>query len=140
MIRRVGIAFIAWYALSTTGIIFAAFDLVVSLAKTVTESFPCADHDCGCRTAEQCRTRCCCFPKETKGETCRSCSKRVRVTLLSTARCAGGDKSTVDTRVPPHIAPASDVWLDMNDWSFSKTVDITPASPVHSSPPDKIPT
>lgn len=29
--------------------------------------FPCRDHRCGCKTPEDCRRRCCCFPRRLRG-------------------------------------------------------------------------
>ena len=34
-----------------------------SFTQASTADFPCAGHNCGCRTKEQCQTACCCFPK-----------------------------------------------------------------------------
>jgi hypothetical protein len=38
--------------------------LPAATAKDVSAPFPCQDHPCGCRTAEQCWTNCCCFTPE----------------------------------------------------------------------------
>lgn len=38
--------------------------LPVFVHKNIAQPFPCQDHPCGCRTAEQCWSHCCCFTPE----------------------------------------------------------------------------
>jgi hypothetical protein len=38
--------------------------LPAAVHKDTSQPFPCQDHACGCRTAEQCWTSCCCFTPE----------------------------------------------------------------------------
>jgi hypothetical protein len=40
-----------------------------SLAMAAQIDFPCAHHSCGCKSAQQCLLRCCCFPKTGKHRT-----------------------------------------------------------------------
>jgi hypothetical protein len=40
------------------------FPLPVRVAKGRSQSFPCQDHACGCRNAEECWQHCCCFSNE----------------------------------------------------------------------------
>jgi len=35
-----------------------------AITKDAGQAFPCQEHGCGCRTAEQCWTHCCCFSPE----------------------------------------------------------------------------
>lgn len=39
---------------------------VLAFAKDRSQPFRCQDRPCGCRTAEQCRKQCCCFPSGQK--------------------------------------------------------------------------
>jgi hypothetical protein len=47
------------YLLATLGV-----PLPAAARKPEDQPFPCQDHPCGCRTAEQCWTACCCFTPE----------------------------------------------------------------------------
>src|SRR5262249_28876986 len=47
------------YLLATLGL-----PLPAAARKPDDQPFPCQDHPCGCRTAEQCWTACCCFTPE----------------------------------------------------------------------------
>jgi hypothetical protein len=53
-----GVTLIA-YLLATLGL-----PLPAAAHKPDEQPFPCQDHPCGCRTAEQCWTACCCFTPE----------------------------------------------------------------------------
>lgn len=46
--------------------LLAALDipLPVAIHKDASQPFPCQDHPCGCKNAEQCWTSCCCFTAE----------------------------------------------------------------------------
>jgi hypothetical protein len=61
------------YRLSVLGVclayLFAALEipLPVLLYKDSSQPFPCQDHPCGCLTAEQCWSQCCCFTPEERG-------------------------------------------------------------------------
>lgn len=55
-------------------------------AKDLSEAFPCQDRPCGCRTAEQCRKKCCCFTDQQK---------------LSWARRNEARSSSIVSSVPP---------------------------------------
>jgi hypothetical protein len=50
----------------TLAYLLAALDipLPASIHKESSQPFPCQDHPCGCRTAEQCWRSCCCFTPE----------------------------------------------------------------------------
>jgi hypothetical protein len=50
---------LAAYLLTVTG-----FPALASTRKHGSVPFPCQDHDCGCTSAEQCWTNCCCFSPE----------------------------------------------------------------------------
>ncbi|HTU89291.1 MAG TPA: hypothetical protein VMF69_04265, partial [Gemmataceae bacterium] len=38
--------------------------LPIFVHKISSQPFPCQDHPCGCQTAEQCWSHCCCFTPE----------------------------------------------------------------------------
>src|SRR6266481_10155373 len=42
----------------------AGFPVLGSTKKHGSHPFPCQDHDCGCSSAEECWTNCCCFSPE----------------------------------------------------------------------------
>jgi hypothetical protein len=58
------------YRLAVTGVclayLLAALDvpLPAFVHKDSAQPFPCQDHPCGCQTAEQCWSHCCCFTPE----------------------------------------------------------------------------
>lgn len=58
------------YRLSVMGVCIAyaltalEIPLPVAVHKDASQPFPCQDHPCGCRTAEQCWAHCCCFTPE----------------------------------------------------------------------------
>ena len=60
LLRRacVGLMLVA-YLLTVTG-----FPVLGSTRKHGSVPFPCQDHECGCTSAEQCWTNCCCFSPE----------------------------------------------------------------------------
>jgi hypothetical protein len=52
-------------ALTLVAYLLATFGCPLpAAAKETDQPFPCQDHPCGCRTAEQCWKRCCCFTPE----------------------------------------------------------------------------
>jgi hypothetical protein len=60
LLRRICVGFmLAAYLLTVTG-----FPVLASTRKQGTVPFPCQGHDCGCASAEQCWTNCCCFSPE----------------------------------------------------------------------------
>lgn len=86
-----------WYLLTSTNLVYAGLDWLLPQTKIVASAdFPCAHHDCGCKTAEQCRLHCCCHPQvrqqAASGAMCHlahESPKTVRVSYLSEARCKG---------------------------------------------------
>ena len=108
---RYGAAFMGgWYLLVATNGIYVAFDWIAPVSKTVLKpDLPCAYHDCGCETAEQCRSRCCCYPKtvEEDERPSREGPVTVRVSYLSAAQCSGQHPDSshvgnnkIDSRLP----------------------------------------
>lgn len=60
---------------SFTGLTFLASSIgmpVPEFSEKAAEDYPCRDHACGCRTAEMCRTHCCCFKPKPITSCCKS--------------------------------------------------------------------
>ena len=57
------------------------------------EWYPCIDHQCGCESAKQCRTECCCFPKVKKLE-------KINVSLSCCGTLKGQDQEGSIQRIP----------------------------------------
>jgi hypothetical protein len=122
VLRRAAIALVAFlHVLAATDALPSILDRVAPLqaAAPVAEDFPCREHTCGCHTAEQCRTSCCCFPRAPRvivEAPCASCETpapppppRIDSRYLAD-RCAGGAAhrhalSTADA--PVDLPPAA---------------------------------
>ncbi len=151
MIRFRYLIIAVWYALSATPAPVVSFDLIAPRTKLVAQAdFPCAHHDCACRTAEQCRLRCCCFP-ETQRTPRQAASHledqqtqpiEVRISALSEAHCRGDGQETgytLTSRLLPHLPLAEPDHIDSEP-----AVNLAfcfAASRVYVSldPPDKVP-
>ena len=145
-----GLILAGWYLLVSTNMAFGLFDWIAPLTKTVTTlDFPCARHDCGCKTAEQCGASCCCFPQTTKPSS-NPCHRdhhepvgpvTVKTTYLSTANCSGqypGDSSVGGHALDVHIlAAASSVMPPETERALLFEHIESPS--VLVDPPDKIP-
>lgn len=116
LLRRCICIFVSiWYLVTATSFIYTALDWVSPLEKVVSNAnFPCADHDCGCKTAEQCLSNCCCdstgyMPSAQRSSPENHCAKKpitVKVTSISTAQCSGhhsGNHSVSFQRTGPHL-------------------------------------
>ena len=108
MRRALAAALMTLYALVASGAFPGALDLVVESWKTVASgSFACADHACGCATAEECRASCCCGPHaKDSGDRRGGEPARVRVMLSSSAKCRGmlpGDGVLSGAGLAPHV-------------------------------------
>lgn len=84
------------YLAASTNLVALTLDSVAPRTKVIASpDFPCASHDCGCRTAKQCRLRCCCHPKmpqQREGALCHLQHTKpltVHVSHWSEARCRG---------------------------------------------------
>ena len=107
---RLGLA--AWYALLSTNLL-AGRELIAPLTKRVASiDVPRAHHDCGCKTAEQCRLHCCCHPQITPRSRPTSLCHlphtqpmTVRVSYWSEARCRGHDRNNplLTQKLDPHL-------------------------------------
>jgi hypothetical protein len=138
------------YAGVATNFAFFALDWVAPMTKTVFRpDFPCAGHDCGCKTAEQCQTQCCCFPKVAQKPACPSCTSHesdgpitVRVTYLSAARCSGqisGDDHTGMKKIDWHLPPVASLTIPQQiPEKVAFPEDDIPLD-VFAVPPDKVP-
>jgi len=157
------------YCFASTDAAWATLDRVAPLTKTIIEpDFPCARHNCGCRTAEQCLAHCCCEP-EPKPQLSGHCASHaesvattaskqessalisdameqrpltVRVSWLAAAECAGhaSDRAMSGARsLDPHLLLAAAVpMLPRSSESLVPSCSSAPASP-SSSPVDKVP-
>jgi hypothetical protein len=97
-------------------------DVLFPRTKKVTEDFPCANHGCGCESAEDCRDRCCCAPSavvrkspprvpagEAAAPACcptKGLVRTVPVSYLEAARCSGtipdhGLSESAKLQIPP---------------------------------------
>ena len=91
---------VLWYALLQSQATFVLVDYLFPRTKQVTaQAFPCAGHDCGCVTADQCAEACCCFPAvvRTPVDTCCGgeestvpSSETIPISFLSELACSGG--------------------------------------------------
>ncbi len=155
------------YFFASTDVAWATLDRVAPLTKTIVEpDFPCARHDCGCRTAEQCLAHCCCEPKPQLSSHCASHTESdssasakdepdesadavldqrastVRVSWLAAAACAGHapGRAASDTRsLDPHLLSAAAVLkLPRSSGSLVPSCSSAPASP-SGNPGDKVP-
>jgi hypothetical protein len=102
-----------WYGLVSTPA--AAVERLIAPTKVVASAdFPCARHDCGCRSAEQCRLHCCCRLKSTSrlptGVACHLPRqehepREVRVSYRSALDCSGNatDSAMLAHSLGPHL-------------------------------------
>lgn len=138
------------YFVIATNFIYIALDWIAPLAKVVSNSdFPCAGHDCGCMTADQCLSNCCCVPSGNNQMVRRSspenhCAKKpvtVKVTYISSAQCSGhyGKHNVSFQRTGPHLLVQlpSVMPLPFTGRAFIRN-GLTPPT-VFVDSPDKIP-
>jgi hypothetical protein len=131
----------AWYATAATGLLFPLLDRLAPITKIAKGDFPCATHDCGCATAEQCRTQCCCFPNEPSPEGCPSCheEKAVAVTYLSALKCSGStDHGTAPIKLGDHLAGLAYSLIILRAQPGHVRFDVPSATP-HPAVSDKVP-
>jgi hypothetical protein len=97
MIYRAGCVVLAgWYLLFPSGTLYALVEKSIPLTKTVENAdFPCADHDCGCKTLEQYQNQCCCTKRTDSANTnvfsendARTVSRTVNMSFLSAFQCS----------------------------------------------------
>ena len=116
-VKRAALALLtAVYGLCASQAPYLALDLLQPRFKAASAAgFACAGHACGCRTEEQCRTRCCCaggHDSAVRGGPpdggARRAARVVHVASLAEARCAGTDPAPgaggVST-LAPHLPP-----------------------------------
>lgn len=140
-----------WYGLSSTQVVYAVVDSVLPATKTIVSAdVPCAHHDCGCQTAEQCRTQCCCFPKVHVARVCVLHKEShvhkepvtVKVSYLSALRCRGHGHETASSTVSklgPHLPPSALMPIAFEAPSTHLIVRETGLPRVFQDPPEKIP-
>jgi hypothetical protein len=63
ILRRLTRPFVSGLALAAYLLSVIGYPLAVPAARD-TSTFPCQDHRCGCQSAEQCWTSCCCYSAE----------------------------------------------------------------------------
>jgi hypothetical protein len=154
-ISKLALAF--WYVLAFTNLPAFALDQLIPQTKTIASAnFPCAHHSCGCKTAEQCRLHCCCFPKRQPHGMCRLHEQRhgpaehaagrqpatVKVSLLSVAQCTGHSPASGalgGQKLEPHL-PMASVMIAAAESPRRLAWDVsTVSSAVFRDPPDKVP-
>ncbi|MGQ3685709.1 MAG: hypothetical protein ACUBOA_12010 [Candidatus Loosdrechtia sp.] len=61
------------------------------------DEFPCKDHDCGCKSADDCRTNCCCFPQGNHPGHYHSAKKQKSSlqSFISSLKCKSGSAAMV---------------------------------------------
>lgn len=144
-----------WYLLASTNLIFIVLDQVAPATKEVASfDFPCAHHDCGCKSAEQCRIHCCCqMKRQTEDSLCHLPTKRsvkhqeaeqigrVRISYLSVAQCAGHSQTTVTgvQKLQPHLPITHNVTCARESSSRFPTTDPALFPHLFRNLPDKIP-
>lgn len=72
----------------------------LNMGKDLSQPFPCQDRPCGCRSAEQCRKKCCCFSTEQKLAWAQRHGVRASDVVTSTQKCgveASGRKGCCST-------------------------------------------
>lgn len=140
-----------WYFGVSTNVIYSVFDSIIPQVKTVASlDFPCASHNCGCQTAEKCRSHCCCFPVAAQSVVeshCKAEPKQenpitIKVSSFSAAHCDGQsaeDQSLAGQGVAPHLlsSPIS-IAMHLKPANGFLVNDLTPAS-VYAGLPDKVP-
>lgn len=74
---------VVWLAILATGL-NAPLECVLNelISQSRQLDFPCADHECGCKTAHDCQTRCCCFPPKIIPVRQKSCCDTTPPTLV----------------------------------------------------------
>jgi hypothetical protein len=91
-VRRASVALLALtYVLGGTQLALGLLDRVSPLeVATSREEFRCAHHACGCSTAEQCRSHCCCSGEADAADAPLPSGERT-ISYVALARCAGHD-------------------------------------------------
>ena len=83
--------------------------------------FACANHGCGCETADQCQASCCCFPKAqvkpVKKSCCGSEDESESEQLVVFSGCTGG-KAVVEASIK-RLAPYR--WLEPSVFWLAET-------------------
>ena len=139
-----------WYLLASTNLPAFALEQLIPQTKTVASAdFPCAHHDCGCRTAEQCRLRCCCHPTRRQPlpshALCRlpheSRPQIVHVSYWSEAQCKGhSDRNhLLSQRLDPHLPVTATVSMVAEIPETHALSEQPPIRQAFRALPDKIP-
>lgn len=149
-VRFSTLMFAICYLVVFTDVVFIALDKITPQTKTVTDtSFPCAYHDCNCKTAEQCRTHCCCFPKSPKPTVCSFHQKHheqnvgvtIAVSYLSAAKCVGNfpDDSIINKNIDQYIPSDVSSMKPLHAIGIFPIFEETIPTSVFKDHPDKIP-
>ena len=139
-----------WYLLASTNLPAFALDQCIPQTKTIASAdFPCAHHDCGCKTAEQCRLRCCCHPKPSVQQPVQQLChlphhqpRTIRISYLSALDCEGGQthpEALAAHKMDPHLPPSIlTTWVSaLARWETDQSEDLL-TSPFLEAP-DKVP-
>jgi hypothetical protein len=137
-----------WYVVVSSMAFGFAIDRMGSAIKEVAAlNFPCARHDCGCTTVEECRKRCSCHPSLVPVESSNHCHEgptlpvAVRVSYWSKARCQGHQALDASSllKLDPH-AFESQYAGHMQMVAIGMVVEVPDSHyPPHRRLPDKIP-
>ena len=121
-----------------------------SQEKDSSEPFPCQNRPCGCRSAEQCWKKCCCFDNDQKIAWAKANNVKVPGYVLAAAKkeakksascCEHCAKKTVAVAKPPCCKQAEDsndaTSIAAKQDSCEETVVSVPKSPEVKSKPSK---
>jgi hypothetical protein len=96
-------AMLAVYLSASLGILPSPDLLSRWLGHAISEPFPCQSHSCGCATAHQCWTDCCCFTPRQR----LAWAMRNRVTPPPSARFSDADRLAAASDVAQDKAPSA---------------------------------
>lgn len=115
----------------------------VSGAAGADADFPCAGHDCGCLTAEDCRTDCCCFPVTRPAA--RSCCSAeageddAGALAVAPRPCRSGDGHTAPAGHAPFVRPAPLRHAAHVVFLYDVPAPAVPVDGTDPAPPGKVP-
>ena len=134
----------AWMALVTVQVPIGA------LAKTPSPdaAYPCEGHACGCASAEDCATACCCYPEVFQEKSAPSCCSEEQqeppeeplVSFLAALGCSGFNPDLFLTgKLLPGTPPATEIFLHELPYHTQAPAHGVRPSSSPLEPPDKIP-
>ena len=112
------------------------------------QSYPCADHHCGCDTAAKCLAACCCYPKVAPPPSCGSCDEEpvpastpVNTLSISSVLCLGLPDAPALTMpgLSKHTTIATPALTYPSASTRALAPDLSTYNSPDLSPPDKVP-